>query len=245
MKITLYILITLSMLGCNTAISQTNAKYPIYFSETLSINRFLKSPIKDAGKAGFESQLTAKWTRGYSVYFKKGSIETKKTIIDCKSCSDLSDSFSKTEHDNRRDSYLAKTVICKAIQRAINAKPSLKSNVIDFKLNEKFARMAPPTMAIIISQEAEERAKNEASWFDMAEIKSVEQRGNDNSIYRDSSGGFQNVKLFAKGDFNNDGVEDVMVYVESSVEGGSYSTSYVFILTRFDKSKKYQLIEKF
>ncbi|VAW73837.1 hypothetical protein MNBD_GAMMA10-1884, partial [hydrothermal vent metagenome] len=52
------------------------------------------------------------------------------------------------------------------------------------------------------------------------------------AIYYDSTGGIQRLTLMAKGDYNGDGIEDRLLFMENSVEEGSYSTEYFYIITR-------------
>ena len=64
------------------------------------------------------------------------------------------------------------------------------------------------------------------------------------STYYDYSGSIQRLTLMAKGDYNGDGVEDQLLYMENSVEGGSYSSAKAYLITRMTADAPIKLLKE-
>ncbi|MBH0059394.1 hypothetical protein I6F65_20865 [Pseudoalteromonas sp. SWXJZ94C] len=103
----------------------------------------------------------------------------------------------------------------------------------------------PPELSLIISNDDERRLAKASSWEEMSHIKKVEPVNDDQAIYYDNSGGIQRLTIMAKGDYNQDGIEDIVLHMANAVERGSYSSSYGYVLTRLTADAPYTLIKQF
>jgi len=79
----------------------------------------------------------------------------------------------------------------------------------------------------------------------MSHIQKIVPVNDAQAIYYDNSGGIQRLTIMAKGDYNQDGIEDMVLYIENSVEGGDYYSSYSYIVTQLTADAPYTLIKQF
>ncbi|TOQ19000.1 hypothetical protein CGH01_16515, partial [Vibrio parahaemolyticus] len=56
--------------------------------------------------------------------------------------------------------------------------------------------------------------------------------------------GYQKVTLLATGDYNDDGLEDVILLKENSVLSGSYGSTHGYVLSRLHENGSYELIKE-
>jgi hypothetical protein len=64
------------------------------------------------------------------------------------------------------------------------------------------------------------------------------------AIFVDNSGGSQRLNIRAKGDYNGDGIEDMLLSTSNTVEGGSYHSVDYFILTRLSSEAPFTLLKQ-
>ena len=62
--------------------------------------------------------------------------------------------------------------------------------------------------------------------------------------YYDSTDGFQVITVVAKGDYNLDGIEDIVITKENSVLSGSYSSSHGYVLTRMSEQALFTVLSE-
>ena len=126
----------------------------------------------------------------------------------------------------------ARSVICSMWAELATFKPYSVSYMSDLSLNKDFATKAPPRFALLISNDDIKKAESAKSWNSMSQIKKVDPVNDMQAIYYDNSGGIQKLTLMAKGDYNGDGIEDWLMHMQNNVEGGSYSSTTLYIITR-------------
>ena len=73
----------------------------------------------------------------------------------------------------------------------------------------------------------------------------VELLGPFQASYHHHEGGTQELALVAKGDFNGDGIEDMLITSRDSVEGGSYRAIRLFLLTRISASSAITVLREY
>jgi len=138
----------------------------------------------------------------------------------------------------------AQSTICSMWQQIGKFKPYSQSFMKEVKLNKEFASMVPASFSLQISNKQIAKAKSAASWNEASKIKKVETKSSHNATFYDDTGSIQRLTLMAKGDYNTDGIEDQLFFVENSVEGGSYSSTKAFIITRLTANGSLSLIKE-
>jgi hypothetical protein len=227
----------------------------------------LEPPIK--AQAMWASQLTQPWTRlpPFEVLRikvfprgdhnhplsqdKNGSTEGMDAIVD--NCEKL---FSANEKslgpipiELSAYQYMAlKCYIGKAISRAKSSKMSYVANWV---LDKSTVKQLPPQLAFIISsddQEAVGRAEARhdplGAMFPSANI-SLKAVKDNHHVVVDDGVSVQEMALVAKGDFNGDGVEDLLVSSENHLSGGRYRQYGLYVVTRLKKGGALTLVKTY
>ena len=86
----------------------------------------------------------------------------------------------------------------------------------------------------MISESEQARLNKDKSikyWKDVNKIIKVDELGPFHANYQ-HSGGIQELELVAKGDFDGDQIEDMLLTSRDSVKEGSYSAIRLFMITR-------------
>ncbi len=109
---------------------------------------------------------------------------------------------------------------------------SKRSYISKFKLDDSFPSLAPSALAFVISNESAEKVKALSTWDEVDRIQRTQVASPVRAEYFDATDGFQVITIMAKGDYNADGIEDIVIEKENSVLSGSYSSSHGYVLTR-------------
>ena len=137
--------------------------------------------------------------------------------------------------------------ICYSLRYLKKALPSRISHLKDFQLANEPLKNLPLTLDLILSGDDEREAKaaleKGMTWKDFAPDAKVEVI-NPNNIMIKRKDSETSLILLAWGDFNHDGVEDILLDVNHSVTSGTYRDYSHAILTRLAKDGKLaQIIE--
>ena len=79
---------------------------------------------------------------------------------------------------------------------------------------------------------------------DVYKITKVERKDKTNAVYK-HKGGEQDITLVGKGDFNNDGILDILLVVQNDVAGGSFSSTHLYALTKTEPGDGYVLLKEY
>ncbi|MPW30310.1 ATPase [Agarivorans sp. B2Z047] len=234
----LTILSLLALLGCQTAGAE--ASIPVYFSEYNKSTSFFMDAMTADTPADFIAMYESNW------YFEASLKNNDEDSKNVSSCSDLVSSIKNgyTSLNSYEYGYIyASNHICKSWLELSKLSSAKKSFLGDVSFDKPFAKKAPPQLALVISNETVERLATAASWNEMFPVQRVESLSSEQAIFY-SEGSIQKLTLMAKGDYNNDGIEDILLYMENSVEGGSYSSVYAYVLTRLSPNAPYTLLKQ-
>ncbi|SHO55419.1 hypothetical protein VQ7734_01147 [Vibrio quintilis] len=188
----------------------------------------------------FIVQLNSKESQPNSSKFKVNSCESM--LIAHKNNYDLIDIPSSGP-------YNAMYVDCQAMFLIINeSKPYTKSYIQDYVLNKTNIQTLPKDMALIISTSTYNDIHTDKKIKILEEVNhivNITQKNKLTSIAEDDSGGVQEISILAKGDFNHDSIEDMMLSVSNSVIGGSYTSYYLYILTKTEKYGDWIVLDEY
>ena len=127
---------------------------------------------------------------------------------------------------------LADCLILSELQHAI---PATSSHVAELKWDEHVLPLLPPQFAIDVSAEslrkAEAAATRGLSWPDIDKSLTASAEGPD-QIKVEGDGFRERLILWGRGDFNGDGMEDLLVQSLDTLTEGTYRNTRLFILTR-------------
>jgi hypothetical protein len=124
---------------------------------------------------------------------------------------------------------------CLVLQKLRNAKPARTSYVHDLVWDKHVLPLLPPQLAITVSKETESAANDAAgrgrNWLDFDPSVTAGGDGTD-QIEVTGKGFIQRLILWGRGDFNGDGIEDLLVESLDTLTGGTYRNLRLFVLTR-------------
>lgn len=64
------------------------------------------------------------------------------------------------------------------------------------------------------------------------ELKTVGESDNRTVVVTDGTGGSQVMQMLAEGDFDHDGINDMLISSSNSLMGGSYHAAHLYIVSR-------------
>ncbi|QFU06556.1 hypothetical protein FIU82_16325 (plasmid) [Pseudoalteromonas sp. THAF3] len=235
----LFICISISSVACANVDKKTIA--PTFGSENKTDGYFLEKLALNKPEQ-FKELSNKKWFYSYEV-----TSESKKTleINSCKKLSEaLEEGYSSSNYREQK-ALIATNKICTTWSHMGELKPSKKSFIGALKHSLNLPNKMPPELSLVISNDDKRRLENASSWEEMGQIKNIEPVNDEQAVYYDKDGGIQRLTIMAYGDYNEDGVEDVVLHMANAVERGSYSSSYSYVITRLTADSKYSLIKKF
>ncbi|MCF2860799.1 hypothetical protein ABMY44_01305 [Pseudoalteromonas sp. Cnat2-41] len=142
-----------------------------------------------------------------------------------------------------QEAVIATKHICDTWQAMAKLEAS-HSSWINFTHGKEVAKELPAEFALAISNDTVERVAQSEHWSDVTTIKKVEPASEDQAVYYDTDGSIQRLTLMAQGDYNGDGIEDAIFYMENGVDGGSYSSVNTYIVTRLQQGAPITLLAK-
>jgi hypothetical protein len=126
-------------------------------------------------------------------------------------------------------------VDCLVLRELQHAVPATVSHVRGLKWDEHILPLLPPQLAINISAESIRKAKSAAthgeSWADFDKTATATVDGPDQIVVQGDRF-VERLILWGRGDFNGDGIEDLLVQSLDTLTEGTYRNTRLFILTR-------------
>jgi len=149
-----------------------------------------------------------------------------------------------TTYDRAMESWFINA--CNPLKFLMNIKPSKVSYLTDFDLTENPLQILPCTLDLNLSDDEVKKAKEfiakGLTWKDFAPNKKIEVI-NKNEIKLEDDSSITWIVLSAFADFNNDGIEDILLDVSHQVKGGSNAGCGHSILTRLEKNGVLRVLE--
>jgi len=241
-----FLLAVLSLTACAEKIPKQLANtLPVKVYSGLQLGALLNQAITSNNVADIKTMLNKDW---YSAVNVK-SLKLPGSTYAIKSCTEyfkLVDKALTTVRENESSAFAEFVLMCQAAKVIIEAKPSKHSFLDDLKFDKKLPNKLPKQIAMVISTTESKRLNENSklvSWGDVNKINKVDVINNVKAIYH-HQGSTQEIELMAKGDFNNDGIEDMLVSSRDSVVGGSYNALRVYQVTKLNHQAGLEVINE-
>lgn len=138
-----------------------------------------------------------------------------------------------------RPAFLYRTNICLAVDALSKAKPSRITHVRSLPLDASATEVLPSELAFATSHEYTKRLKQyrgkplsavflQEDGFGLAGIEAVSAH---RILIHDAADGRQELAILGYGDLNEDGIEDLLLMVQNTINGASYYSSLLYALT--------------
>jgi hypothetical protein len=136
---------------------------------------------------------------------------------------------------------------CRALALLDEAAPAKFSYLQDFRLDKSSLAVLPAQFAVTASNEELQTqaaaARASKSWLQyQPQLKAEVAKG---ALTVEAAGMRSDLRLYARGDFNGDGVEDLLIREDYAAIGGTYGGSRLFLLTRGRGERVLQVLKEY
>lgn len=130
-------------------------------------------------------------------------------------------------------------VKCDAVRSLIGATAPKQDFLGDFTLDERGIKALPVGVAFQISRDDERKVASIKSaggslgdYLGSVTLKALGNPEDRRMIVRDGRGATQLLSVLAEGDFDHDGINDLLISSSNSMTGGSYHAAHLYIVSR-------------
>lgn len=220
--------------------------YPVVWTKAFYLADMMEKIVAVKSQQEVNNLLTTKWYSAFEVArtLASGKEERKKIAV-CQAYFNNPGMEPVTYRDY--EAYIGLGALCKAGRLIANAKPAGKSHLSGLLFDTNLPDKLPKQVAMVLSTRESERIaadKSKVSWSDVEKVTRIEQQETYKTIYFEV-GGRQTIELMARGDFNHDGIEDWMISSSYAVEGGSYRSYRIFVITQVSANGHIVVLERF
>ncbi len=221
-------IILLFMIGLGGGLQRATAaeEFPVWWSPKLEVESLDKIDERLSRKFPVGGQIEARRERN--------GVEETALMDSCATTMRLADAgFEATKYSLQR-AILAE---CQAIELLAKMRPATQSFVHDFVLDETAHNYLPAMLDLSSSCDRACRlhVANEyrIPWRDVGTIEKVERKdGSENLVMITTTWSFNTIELLARGDFNGDGLEDILIEAGGRARGGTSKGTSLYLLTR-------------
>lgn len=235
-----------ALLAATTASAETSAPAAGYAVEWIENGEAVPATRED-----IEQRLSQPWLDGFEVRAATaGKDEPPVTLASCRDYLGVADRQVEPHRATSTDRaiFQARALDCQALVLVRDAQPAAVSHLRGLVFDDTLPDHLPWQVALIISGAEAARIGAErprATWREalfepLTEFSSC---GPHCGRYGDPAA-VQSVWLVARGDFDGDGIEDMLLSSYDAVTGGSYRASRLLLLTRRTPDGRVELIRE-
>jgi len=252
-QILLLFFFILNLSACNSEQSNhvNSNNYPLIWYPPITQLPVQHPPPQLETKADLNILLKAKWFDNDMHY---GSLDlfnskTGKKTAHIGSCKDyLYKNIKNSEPENTQLYYifLKQGLTCKAVYIVTQGQNAQHSYIGKFNLDRTLTNKFPIELSFTISPDERKYVKDNKgkNWTSFDTIKKVTKISEYVTKYniKDAT---QTLSVLARGDFNHDRTEDVLLLVENGIDAGSLSPTRLFTLTRDKGAILFRVIKEY
>ncbi|GLR04404.1 hypothetical protein GCM10007906_19920 [Vibrio hyugaensis] len=202
---------------------------------------FFAREVAQPSKENMQLRNSLDW--GYELELRSASDDTN-SVSNCKDLATANSAGFTAAKAYEYGAFKAYLTQCQTWSEMAKLAASKRSFISDFKLDDSFPSLAPSALAFVISDESAKKAKKLSTWDEADHIQRTRIVSELRAEYYDSTDGFQVITVVAKGDYNLDGIEDIVITKENSVLSGSYSSSHGYVLTRMSEQALFTVLSE-
>lgn len=210
----------------------------------LYLGRLLSEPDDITSIDNASSALGKSWYA--EIILNGNNIVANKTVNNCRDYFNASKQKLEPVKEFERSAYYEFAIMCMAVKSVASAVPASISYLNDFVLNKDSLKKIPKALSFKTSDIEYKKIlsnKNLISLHDVNLISEVINIKEDSAIFK-SEGAQQEISFVAKGDFNRDGIEDLLITSKDSLIGGNYSSIRMFLITKLGMKSNFILLKE-
>ncbi len=177
--------------------------------------------------------VNSKWYTEFTIV-NPAAPDTKYTVNTCSSIPDGNIQKLYTIPERSNSAFMDITAMCQATSYILKGKASTQTFLNNLVFDKSLPDKLPKRIAMVTSVTEYRKLFNDKNikyWSQVLEITGIDINGAGHATYQ-TNGGAQELELVAKGDFNGDKIEDILLTSRDSVEDGSYSATRLFMFTK-------------
>lgn len=244
-----YFLLTLACLFILTSScvnTEVGTEYPVSWTSQYTMASLLDDAIIIKEQNDLKNAINASWYAEVDIITDENESSEITPLSSCKDYFSKATSHTTTLREYETGPFLLLAKMCRATELLLHANPSKYSYISNNFLNKSTPHIFPSEIAFQISTgEAEKNAKDKSKhyWADINQNLQFEAISETQSKFFDD-GGSQIIDLIGRGDFNADGIEDILISSRDSVEDGDYFNLRLFSLSVNEK-REWRLIREY
>lgn len=225
--------IGLALVGCTTTPPKNPAtlspEHPIPIPET----------VEGAPSDWAQAQLAWEWEYPAPLIH---DYEDNRSAHSCLELMEMSVLGYEARNPFEKPFLQARMTICQAVSESARLEGYEQSFLGDTLLDQNLPRIAPAEFALATSDENREQVNAGGTWAQVEAPADFEPISNYEAVYRGQDGSVQRLTVLARGDYDEDGVEDAILYLNDGVTGGSYAHARYLIVTRLAQGAPLALV---
>jgi hypothetical protein len=222
-----------------SAVAADEGPYPIWWSPVLELDSL------DNVEQRLDRRLWKDSDAGFELYRKLNGRRITANADNCRSLLKLSAEGFEAPGNNDHQIQLLLVAKCRVIELLGQAKPARRSFVRNFGLDADTRKSMPPPIdgpscSYICRQiYANENGFSWSAFDSSGRVEVVDE----NTIKIVEEGWEREVQLVGRADVDNDGLEDLMLLVDSCAAQGTYGTTNFFLMTRATSGSVLRILE--
>jgi len=239
------LLFVLLIMACTPreVVSPVANVFPVQWFPGFAMSGLLANPFPVRNQNDVQALLDKPW---YSS-FKFVHVQ-KREVFSMDRCNQILPEIAQLETYQPYDrSYLYLATMCVATESIAKAHPSQYSALSGFTLDEDAPWHLPKDLRFPVSDLGGKTVPNNeeiVSWAAVDSVTFTSQDGPYQARYV-LENAFQEISLIARGDFNHDDIEDILLLAQSNIADIPYTAYRLFWVTKVDENSPITLIRKY
>lgn len=217
-----------------------------------TLGRLLADPIDHPRAADLPALLAARWQTVFAMVNeetpgRRMSPDRYMTVANCREYERAAARGMVVADPGQRDALVELAAMCRAAEALAAAEPPANSYLTELTFDRRLPTKLPADLAVLTTTADHARlarSSPDATWAELATIRSVEQLDEHHAIYH-LPDGRQELRLVGKGDIDGDGLEDAILTSREIANDGRWQVMRVFTLSRFRAQSPYVIQSEF
>ncbi len=246
-QLTLIMAMTVGIASCVTTNPPPsvfeNTGFPISWTQEFNMADLLEDSIDVYSQKDLAQLMERLWYASLAVQLPATS--ELRTLNNCNDYLAIETEKPVARRDQENNALLELMVMCEATRLLSRATAAHSSNIPPSPLHAHSPEEFPKVLGLVTSESEKNLVRSDPDifkWSDVNSVSEAKRLSPDRFAYYSDSG-MQILSLIGRGDFDADGLEDILIRSTDSVEGGSYFDMRLFALT-VDKHGLWRAIDE-